>query len=117
VYIITNKSDKTKKLIDFVRENPQLVTEWNEEYGHRDDSSVPDFVCGSLMSYGSHYTQAALEKSAINDDYDNVFAPNEEKTISFGDEDRTVIGQVFDYVLRRGGSSESFKWRFSYMNR
>jgi hypothetical protein len=32
--------------------------------------------------------------------------------IVFGDEQGTIIGQVFDYVLRDGGDSESFHWRF-----
>lgn len=25
---------------------------------------------------------------------------------------RTVIGHVFDYILRDGGSSSSFRWRY-----
>lgn len=117
VYVITNKSDKAKELIDFVKENPQLVKEWNDEYGNNYSDDDFDFVCGSLMGYGTYYTQGALERSAINDAYDRSFEPNEEKMISFGDEDGTVIGQIFDYILRGGGESESFRWRFDHYNR
>jgi hypothetical protein len=30
----------------------------------------------------------------------------------FGDEDGTLIGRIFDYILRDGGESENFKWIF-----
>ena len=41
-----------------------------------------------------------------------VFKPREEKECIFGDEQETVIGKIFDYILRDGGESKSFKWRF-----
>ena len=35
-----------------------------------------------------------------------------EEQYVFGDEDGTLIGRVFDYILREGGDSENFEWRF-----
>ena len=35
----------------------------------------------------------------------------------FGDEDGTVIGRIFDYILRDGGESKNFKWSFYGYNR
>lgn len=116
VYIITNKTDKAKKVIDFVRENPQLVEKWNEEYGDLDEENVLPFVCGSLLGYGYTYTQLALEQSAIRDK-DEIFEPHKSTEISFGDEEQTIIGRIFDYILREGGESESFIWKFSWYNR
>lgn len=123
VYIITNKTDKAKRVIDFVRENPQLVQKWNDEYGEYgelltswDEDKFP-FICGSLLNYGNLYSQTALEQSAIKDRGDDIFEPHTDTEISFGDEDHNAVGQVFDYILREGGESESFIWRFSYYNR
>jgi hypothetical protein len=41
-----------------------------------------------------------------------VFKPGEARYCIFGDEQRTIIGRVFDYILRDGGTSENFRWRF-----
>ena len=35
-----------------------------------------------------------------------------EREYIFGDEDGSLIGEVFDYILRDGGESESFKWKY-----
>ena len=40
------------------------------------------------------------------------FEAGTSKYCAFGDEQGTLIGQVFDYILRDGGSSENFTWRF-----
>jgi hypothetical protein len=45
------------------------------------------------------------------------WAPHEKKTISFGDEDGDLLGKVYDYILREGGESKSFKWKFDEYNR
>ena len=95
-FIITNKTDKTLDLIDFVKENPELIEEFKKEYDWYNNEK---------------YTQKTLLKSAKENN--EKFKPKEAKYIVFGDEDGTMIGHVFDYILRDGGSSKSFNWRYS----
>ena len=57
------------------------------------------------------YTQENLIESARKNNM--KFRPGHGKWSAFGDEYGTLIGQVFDYILREGGSSENFTWRFS----
>jgi len=94
-FIITNRSNVVKTLVHFVKENPQLIKQFTKEYdwykGHR-------------------YSQKALLESAKLNNLE--FKPGERKYSIFGDEDGTLIGLVFDYILRSGGSSKSFSWRF-----
>lgn len=94
-YIITNTSDETKTLVDFVRENPHLIEEFLEEYGYNDSPM---------------YSQEGLLDSAAREDI--TFKPHEEVQCRFGDEQGTIVGTVFDYMLRHGGRSESFRWRY-----
>lgn len=89
-FIFVNKTTEDKDLIDFVSENPQLVEEFNNEYGSR-------------------YTFDQLLSSAEGNN--ETIRPGAQVMV-FGDEDGTVIGTVFDYILRDGGESTSFKWRF-----
>ncbi len=95
-FIITNKTDRTLKLVDFVRENPQLVEEYNDQYGYE----------GNPRSFKTQEDLIACAKERDED-----ICPGSQ-TMVFGDEDYDVIGSVFDYILREGGSSESFHWRF-----
>lgn len=95
-FIITNISNHTLTIEDFVEENPQLLRQFLEEYDWYQDN--PD------------YTQEALIFSAKREDM--VFEAGEAKYCVFGDEQGTLIGNVFDYILRDGGESKNFKWRF-----
>jgi len=95
-FIITNTSDEAKDLVDFVKENPQLVEMFVKEYDYDDD---PKYNQGNML------VSAAQENMS--------FSSGERKYCVFGDEDGTLIGQVFDYILRDGGSSENFTWRFN----
>jgi len=91
-FIITNTSVHLRTLKDFVEENPQLIEEFNSDYGY-------------------DHTQDSLIASAESNNED--FAGGEHKYCIFGDEQGTLIGKVFDYILRDGGTSENFTWRFS----
>jgi len=91
-FIIRNKSDKKLTLLDFVKENPQLIEQWNSEYNYDE-------------------TQEKLLESAVNNN--KYFLPNSADEYIFGDEDGTLIGRVFDYILRDGGSSKNFEWKFN----
>jgi len=90
-FIITNKSDRNISLVDFVKENPQLIQKWNQEYSYDE-------------------TQEELIESAEENDF--IFPANSSDNYTFGDEDGTMIGRVFDYILRDGGESDNFEWRF-----
>lgn len=94
-FIITNTSDVTRSLVEFVEENPQLIQQYIEEY---------EPITRSL------YTQENLLESAAEENL--IFLPGERKYCVFGDEDGTLIGGVFDYILRDGGESANFEWRF-----
>jgi len=96
-FIITNLSDKPLTLFDFVLENPQLIEEYVNSYSF-------------LINEKDEYTQ---EKLLISAKKNNIkFKPKEEKYCVFGDEQGTLIGQVFDYILRKGGESKNFRWSF-----
>lgn len=91
-FIITNTSDRKLTLVDFVKENPQLVKQYCERYGES-------------------ITQEELIRSARREDPMN-FKPGKPTESVFGDEQCTLIGRVFDYILRNGGKSENFTWQF-----
>lgn len=91
-FIITNKSNKDLTLVDFVKENPQLIEAWNQYYSYNN-------------------TQEELLESAEVNDF-TIMAKTSEEYI-FGDEQGTLIGRVFDYILRDGGDSKNFKWVFN----
>ena len=94
-YIITNLTDKHLDLTDFVMENPHILDNFINEYDYRHNPGFTDV--------------AMLESAARNNE---IFKPKESKYCIFGDESGTLVGQVFDYMLRDGGQSKSFKWRF-----
>ena len=96
-FIIRNISDKHKTLVDFVKENPELIEEFVDYYDwYKDDE---------------RFTQENLVISAEKNNI--LFDPNELKECIFGDEDGSLIGHVFDYMLRDGGRSKSFAWRYN----
>lgn len=99
-FIIRNKTNEDKTLYDFVKENPQLLDEFLE--------------CFDWYKGNDRFTYENMLKEAENKpDYYDDFPANSVHTHIFGDEDGTLIGHVFDYMLRDGGESESFKWWFS----
>jgi len=79
-------------LRDFVEENPQLVEQFCEQYDWHS------------------YTQQEMLDSAEAEGI--IFQPNSSQSCVFGDEQGTVVGHVFDYILRDGGESDSFAWQF-----
>jgi hypothetical protein len=91
-FIIRNKTEKNLTLVDFVSENPQLVEMWNNRYNYNN-------------------TQEELIESAKQNNIDIESLSGE--LYSFGDKDGTLIGRIFDYILRDGGESDSFIWHFN----
>lgn len=96
-FLITNTSDVKRTLVEFVKENPQLIEKYCEEYGWEDISQY------SLLFSAS--------------ENDKIWEPGEIKNCIFGDEQDTLIGRVFDYILREGGKSENFSWHFNEWHR
>ena len=95
-YIITNYSKSEKTLIDFVLENLYLIEAFKKEYDwYKDD---PEFTRLKL-----------LESASRNNE---IFPAGRGKYCIFGDEQGTIVGQVFDYMLRSGGKSKNFTWKF-----
>ena len=93
-FTIINTSDEDKTIVDFVKENLHLVDEFNERY---------DWY---------NYTQEEAIESAEIHYSDIIFSGKEKKNVVFGDEEGTVLGRIFDYILRDGGASENFTWEF-----
>lgn len=93
-FTITNTSKEVKTLLDFVKENIHLVDEFNEQY-----------------NWHNYTHEQAIESVKQYPDYAH-FEPGESKECVFGDEHGTVLGAIYDYILRDGGESKSFKWKF-----
>ena len=116
-FIITNHSGQDKTLVDFVKENPQIIEEYRDEYVFcwkncyvlKSVKYVKKIKKDPLDEYNG-YNQTALILSAEN--RDTKIPPGSREYI-FGDEDGDLIGQIFDYMLREGGRSESFSWRYN----
>ena len=94
-FLITNTSNKKLTLLDFVKENTQLVQEFNDgyDYNHTQEDMI-----------------ACAEARCASEEY--IYNPGVPTKEAFGDNDGDVLGQVFDYILRNGGTSDNFVWSF-----
>jgi len=101
-YVIVNLTKEWKTLEDFVRENPEIVEGFVRCYG-------------TSLKGRSPHTQEQMIKNAKS--RGDSFPPRKETHISFGDCQGDVLGEVFDYMLRSGGTSKSFSWRFDHWER
>lgn len=100
-FIIKNLTNEERSIVDFVKENPDLIEDFKNYYDwYKNDE---------------RFTQENLIDSATKNNI--IFEPNEVKECIFGDEDGSLIGHVFDYQLRDGGRSESFSWYLHEMLR
>ena len=93
-FMVTNTSKKTKTVFDFAKETLYLLEQFKKEYDWHNDETG--------------YTEEAFLESAKQ--RNEIWKPGEKKYIVFGDESGTIIGNVFDYMLRDGGKTESFRW-------
>ena len=108
-FFITNLTGEEKTLADFV------VEVMDDIYEHlRDDFEYVDYISEELQKFVIHVTAI---KSVQSDYKDLKWRPDEKKYIIFGDDDGTFLGKVFDYMLRDGGKSKSFSWRFDELMR
>jgi len=116
-FIITNKTDKELTIVDFCEENPQLVDQWNEEYGKNAYPGETPGVITLTQLVESAKEELILDQKRRDNRSNLVFKPKRQNYCNFGDEDGTIIGYVFDYILRDGGESKSFTWEFYEYNR
>ena len=94
-FIITNTTDKEMTLVDFVKENKHLLSDFLSQYSwHKEES---------------RFNQRNMINGAKTLDIN--FNPKQQLRLTFGDEQGSVIGAVYDYMLRQGGKSKSFKWK------
>ena len=100
-FIITNKTDGDLTLRDFIMDNMHLLDQYNFEYNSCGCYSVDELV-------GSAKTHKIILKPG-------------ETEMEFGDHDGefafTPLGNVYDYILRDGGESDRWKWKFDHYNR
>lgn len=101
-FTITNISRETKTTEDFVEEiGEEMIQLFDEEFG-----------IGHLCKDDEGITLYQLLKDAKSDPYHVKFKPGQSINIAFGDEQGPVLGHIFDYILREGGKSKSFTWKF-----
>jgi len=93
-FIIRNDTDEVLIIKDFLLENEYLIQEYNDCYSgdYTLEECLKDNTCNQEI------------KPGINE-------------MEFGDEYNTPINNIFDYILRDGGNSERFTWRFFEFNR
>jgi hypothetical protein len=93
-FIIKNYTDDVLTVKDFLLENTDLIQEYNIMYSgdYTLEQCLKDKTCNIKINPG------------INE-------------MEFGDEFATPINNIFDYILRDGGESERFMWRFLEFNR
>lgn len=112
-FIITNKTDTILTLEDFVEETINLVEDFKKEYDwHEKD---PNFTKEKMKECAKN----RMKVSNNEEDYyrSPQFFPPGKVEATFGDEDGDTLGHVFDYMLRNGGESQSFKWKFNEYRR
>jgi len=101
-FLITNISeyDIEVDLVQFVEETIDLIDGFNKEYNAK-------------------ITWLEVLKTAT--DRNITWQPNEKKVVEFGDHAGpwadTALGRIFDNMLRDGGKSKNFEWKFLEMNR
>lgn len=91
-FIIHNKTLEQRAIIDFLKENTYLVDDYNKEYSATE--SLSDLILEAETTYK-----------------DIILNPGSNHCV-FGDENGDCLGRVFDYILRNGGSSNTFSWHF-----
>ena len=94
-FIITNKTEQSLSIGDFARENINLLLEYYDRYGWEKDNLNYDALKNFLES--------------ADDLHDEPLLPGN-NYITFGDEQGTAIGRIYDYILRDGGKSARFSW-------
>jgi len=127
-FIIENKTKERLHLCEFIKENSHLIKKFEEEFSvqiidtnFRQDHSGKLFNVQNLEEAIKLMCQEAKELEEYrgmswSPKRTKALAPGE-NSIQFGDEQGTLLGEIYDYILREGGESKRFKWRFDFYNR
>lgn len=124
-FVIENKTKERLHLCEFVRENPQLIGQFERElfpiigteYVQSHSIRVKVKTLEEALDIMCQEAKEKEKKSHIvNPDRTKALAPGENK-VQFGDEEGTLLGEIYDYILRDGGESKRFKWRLDFYNR
>lgn len=96
-------ADRNLTIRDFILEiGEQKFKEFVEYYDWY--QTTPGFTYGKMVDEAEDYKEDTFDRSRST-------------VVSFGDDSGTVVGTVFDYILRAGGESENFEWRYYDSNR
>ena len=120
LYIIENISDSPKTLVDFVEETKYLIDEYNKSFGPDPDDI--DTVNPPEEPEPESKNDITIENvRRVAKDIPMKFEPHKQELVSMGDHDgpwgNTPLGQLYDYELRDGGKTKSFRWRFKEWQR
>ena len=108
-FIITNKTDKSLPLEEFAKETIHLVAEYLDEYGWDDiDYNIPE----ENTKFMENAVARGCDEVPDWVEGDGIPLQPGENYRAFGDEDGDLLGRVYDYMLREGGDTKQFKWRF-----
>lgn len=99
-FTIINNTQESLSLYDFACENIHLLVDYFERYGYDND----------------RLNENVLKEFLHSKEMNCIINPGSNKFI-FGDEDGTLIGRVYDYMLRDGGKSKRFSWRLEELLR
>ena len=102
-FLITNTTDQVLYTEDFVREvGEELLKAYEQKYGV-DWLPIEDDEGATLHD---------LIKDANTPKHKIRWTPFSTVECIFGDKQGSILGHLFDYILREGGESKSFKWKF-----
>ena len=101
-FMVKNKSNQQKTIVDFAKETKFLVADFKSSYSWYENDptvTIDDYINSAQSRYNSNPLQWTL-------------FPGDESSWVFGDEEGDLIGRINDYMLRHGGKTESFEWKF-----
>lgn len=109
-FIITNKTKGELPLRDFVEEAKALVRQFVNEYEQWDiDHKYED--PGDRENAAKLMAEEMYDAMLGDCRSEPPLKPGDNYCV-FGDEQQTTLGRVYDYILRGGGETERFQWRF-----
>ena len=119
-FIIENKTKARLKLKDFILENQQLIGCFKQYHaleipgeffqGHSGKTFKIKSTEDAINIMVEESKEMEKNKQISHDGQRNRGLEPGENYIIFGDEQGTLIGEIYDYALRDGGESKRFKW-------
>ena len=98
-FVINNNTGKNQALEVFTKEAIHLADEYRKQYGY---PGCREFTNEELIASAAARGEVLAPRFNI---------------MTFGDEEGDLIGRVYDYILRDGGSTKNFSWSFYEFHR